>query len=366
MKRIILILLVISAVLLTATWMVTSGSNDSDRTTQPYVKAEKGNLVELALAVGRIEPRNEIEVKSKISGVIQKVYAEAGDYVRMGDPLFEIRPDPTPLELAEAKRSVERGENNVRNLQSEMLRVEALRARDMISVHEYQAVEQRLRDAEISLQLSKERLELLESGRIIIGETLIESVVKAPSNGYVLEKMVNVGDPVVPLTSYQAGTPLMTLAEMDDLLFKGTVDEIDVGKMQEGMLVDLRIGALPGAEVTGELTKISLKATQRDNSTVFPVEVVITDTGGHTLRAGYSANANVIIQQREDVLLIPERVVTYNGDKAVVELPGKQQGERIERHVRLGLSDAIMVEVLEGLDEGESVLERPARSLSSR
>ncbi|MDI6403050.1 efflux RND transporter periplasmic adaptor subunit, partial [Balneolaceae bacterium ANBcel3] len=310
MKRIILILLVISAVLLTAAWMVTSGSNDSDRTTQPYVKAEKGNLVELALAVGRIEPRNEIEVKSKISGVIQKVYAEAGDYVRMGDPLFEIRPDPTPLELAEAKRSVERGENNVRNLQSEMLRVEALRARDMISVHEYQAVEQRLRDAEISLQLSKERLELLESGRIIIGETLIESVVKAPSNGYVLEKMVNVGDPVVPLTSYQAGTPLMTLAEMDDLLFKGTVDEIDVGKMQEGMLVDLRIGALPGAEVTGELTKISLKATQRDNSTVFPVEVVITDTGGHTLRAGYSANANVIIQQREDVLLIPERVVT--------------------------------------------------------
>lgn len=346
-------------------WVVVSGNGEKNDVIPHSVTVERGDLVEYALAVGHIEPRNEIEVKSKISGVVNKVYAEAGDYVQAGDPLLEIRPDPTPIELAEAKRNVERTENTLETLQRDMYRKEQLVAREMISEHEYQETVRQLRDAEINLQLNQERLELLESGRILIGETLIESVIKAPTDGFILEKMVDIGDPIVPLTSYQAGTALMTLARMDDLLFKGTVDEIDVGKLYEGMNAEIRIGAIPGAKVTGELTKISLKATQRDNSTVFPVEIHITDTDGHTLRAGYSANANVVIDKREDVLYIPERVVTYQGDSTSVELPGKGENERIAANVKLGLSDAINVEVIDGLGEGDRVLEKPVRSIAA-
>lgn len=365
MKR----LAIIFAVLLTAgalsALVLKSGDKDNKNGAMDTVTVERGNLVEYALAVGHIEPRNEIEVKSKISGVVSKVFAEEGDFVRAGDPLLEIRPDPTPIELAEAKRNVERSELALDNLQRELFRVHQLHSRQMVSEHEYQALEKNVRDAEINLQLSRERLELLESGRILIGETLIESVIKAPADGYILQKYVDMGDPIVPLTSYQAGTALMTLARMDDLIFKGTVDEIDVGKLQEGMAVDIRIGALPGVTVEGELTRISLKAASRDNSTVFPVEIRIINNDGHVLRAGYSANANVVIDRRENILLIPERVVTFNDDKSTVEIPSKENGRK-KVDVRLGLSDAIHVEVMEGLEEGDLVLEKPLQSLAVR
>src|SRR5690606_33454296 len=167
-------------------------------------------------------------------------------------------------------------------------------------------------------QIARERLALLEQGKVTIADTRIESVVKSPIDGFILEKMVEIGDPVVPLSSYQEGTVLMTMADMSDLIFRGTVDEIDVGRLQEGMPVEIKIGALPNARITGVLDRISLKAQKQENATTFPVEIRLTDTGGATLRAGYSANAEIIIQRREDALAIPERVVTFEGESAWV------------------------------------------------
>jgi len=213
-------------------------------------------------------------------------------------------------------------------------------------------------------QLNKERLELLESGRVKIGDSLIESVIRAPISGYVLERMVEIGDPIVPLTSFQAGTPLMILAEMEDLIFKGTVDEIDVGKIKEGMSAEIKIGALPDAKIKGELRLISLKSQKQDNSTVFPIEILITETEGATLRAGYSANADIIIERRSDILIIPERVVTYRDGASYIEIKGSEPGSRLEKEISTGLSDAIHVEIKEGLSKDEEVLEKPLQRLS--
>lgn len=330
------------------------------------VAAERGTVVEKALATGTIEPENEIEVKSKISGVVNQIYAEEGDYVRKGDPLVEVRPDPTPLELAEAKRNLERTRIEEENLAKELARVHSLRERNLVSIQDYEQLQLRYNDLLVRLQMNEERLQLLESGRIVVGDTLIESVIRAPIDGYILETIVDEGDPVVPLTSYQAGTPLMTIAAMEHLFFNGTVDEIDVGKLAEGLPAEIKIGALPGTIIKGEIEKISLKAQQQDNATVFPVEIRITDTGGSVLRAGYSANADIIIRRMVDVVTIPERVVSVREGISYVELPGEEPGSRVEREVELGLSDAITVEVREGLSEGEQVLERPTRSLTVR
>lgn len=332
----------------------------------PHVTAEVGTVVEKALAVGNIEPENEIEVKSKISGVVSRIFAEPGDYVREGEPLIEVRPDPTPLELAEAKRSLERTEIEKANLERELNRLKTLRERNLVSEAEFERTQQQYNDVSVRMQIDKERLELLETGRIMMGETLIESVIRAPIDGYILEKMVDVGEPVVPLTSYQAGTALMSIAGMDQLLFKGTVDEIDVGKMEEGMRAEIKIGALPGAVVYGEVSRISLKAREQDNATVFPVEIIITETNGTVLRAGYSANADIIIEQMDNVVTIPERVVVMKDGKSFIEIPGSEPGSRIEKEVELGLSDAITVAVVDGLDEGDKVLERPTRTLTVR
>jgi len=154
----------------------------------------------------------------------------------------------------------------------------------------------------------------------------------------------------------------MRMADMKDLLFKGTVDEIDVGKIKEGLICQLQIGALPGKAVEGIVTLISLKAKKEDNTTVFPVEIKITETSNSVLRAGYSANANIIIAQRDSVLSVPERVIIFRNDSAFVQMP-KGENDFEEREIKTGLSDAILIEVLDGLEEGEDVLEKEVKEI---
>ena len=195
-----------------------------------------------------------------------------------------------------------------------------------------------------------------------IGNTEIESIVKAPISGYVLSKAVQVGDPVTALTSYQEGTVLMKMASMEQLLFKGTVDEIDVGKLKEGMETEVKVGALPNDTVKGILRKISLKAEKKENATTFPIEILIPRTTKITLRAGYSANASIIIQRKDNVLTIPERVVTFRNDSAFVKV-ALGSGPGTERAVKTGLSDAINLEVLSGVSEGDSIYEKPVKKI---
>jgi HlyD family secretion protein len=217
-------------------------------------------------------------------------------------------------------------------------------------------------EAKLQVQMARERLELLQMGSVQIANEQIESVIKAPITGYVLEKSVQMGDPVVPLTSYQEGTVLMRMSEMKRLLFRGTVDEIDVGRLKEGMPVEIKIGALPQAKIRGLLSRISLKAKQQESATVFPVEISLTQTSGTVLRAGYSANADIIISRRDSILTIPERVVTMTGDSGTVTV--RLPNNRTEvRTIRTGLSDAINIEVKSGLKEGEQVNEKPVKEL---
>lgn len=328
----------------------------------PKIKVQLGSVTDKALAVGTIEPENEISVKSKSSGVVSKIFADVGTFVKAGQPLLEVRPDPTPLELADAKRQVQLAEFELENVTKERVRQESLLKKQLISQKDYEDFEKRFQDADIRLMIAREKLALMESGKVKIGETEIESIVKAPIDGYVLSRTVEVGDPVTPLSSFQEGTVLMKMANMERLLFKGTVDEIDVGKLREGMDAEIKVGALPNDTVKGVLRKIWLKAEKKDNTTVFPIEILIPRGRNVLLRAGYSANANIIINRKENVLIIPERVITFRNDSAIVKValgPNRQE----DRAIKTGLSDAINIEVLAGLNEGEEVVEKPAKKI---
>lgn len=328
----------------------------------PVVKVERGDVVEKALAVGSIVPRDEISVKAKVSGVVKRVHREPGQQVAAGEPLLEIRPDPTPLELAEARRKIDMDEIGYRNAERDLNRVRDLFTRGMVADKEYEAAEKAFDQARLQLETSRERLTLIEKGSVQIAGQAIDAVVRAPISGSILEKNVNLGDPVVPLTSYQEGTVLMTMANMDSLIFKGTVDEIDVGKLVVGMPVEIKIGAMPGQTVPGRLTKISLKAREENSARMFPVEIVIEDTKVALLRAGYSANADIIIRRADQVLTVPERVVYAANDSSWVEVAGAD-GARVKTPVVTGLSDAIRIEVVSGLNEGQEVLEKPEKTL---
>jgi len=167
---------------------------------------------------------------------------------------------------------------------------------------------------------------------------------------------------VVPLTSYQAGTALTTLADMSTLVFKGTVDEIDVGKLHEGMPARIKVGALPDAAVDGRVYKIAPKSKTAEGATLFDVEIELLPAAGVTLRAGYSANADIVVREKKDVLLLPERLVTLEGGKSTVEVPGTGE-EPVKKEIKVGLSDGINVEVASGLKESELVVERPPKKI---
>lgn len=352
----------IAAVALVIAGIIYFRSNDNPKNKLTTVKVTRGEIVDKAMAVGTIEPVNEISVKSKISGVVKRLFVDAGDVVKAGAPLLEIKPDPTPLELAEAKRNVEVALIDFQTQRSEITRQQQLKEKGLISEREFQTAQDLFSQSQLKLKMAEEKLALIESGKVKIAGTNIETVVYAPISGFILEKSINLGDPVVPLTSYQEGTVLMTMADMHDILFRGTVDEIDVGKLHEGMNAKIKVGALPGKSVEGQLQKISLKAKKNDNATVFPVEISLLTTNGSVLRAGYSANAEIIIQKKDSVLMIPERLVEFKNDSARVLLPAPD-GKTKEHLIQTGLSDAINIEVVSGLEEHQEVAERPTKKI---
>ncbi len=369
-KAVVIPVVLVAAAAVTA--VVFGRGKDEEKDVRAHVEVTRGDIVDKALAVGTIDPRVEVEVKSQVSGVVKRQFAEVGDFVQAGAPLLELQPTPTPRELMDAERQIEVRELELNNLKAEYERQEQLFQKQIISAQDYERSKRTYDEAALHVRTSREQLQLLREGKVSTRSGNVETVVRAPVSGFVLDKMVEIGDPIVPLTSYQAGTVLMTMADMNDLIFRGTVDEIDVGRLEEGMPAEIKVGALPGAHVSGQLARIWLKAKKEENSTVFPLEVEITGATEQAvddpeaeakpvvLRAGYSANTEIIIEKHENVLLVPERVVTFAGDSTRVEvlLPDNTTEVRL---IRTGLSDAIHVEVLEGLREGEKVAEKPAK-----
>jgi len=354
----VLIIIIIAAVIILKAKNSANGKDNGIK----MVKVQRGDIVENALAIGRIEPKKEIAVKSKISGIVKTVFVEVGDEVKIGEPLLEIKPDPTPLEFAEAKRNVEMARVNLEQAENEYNRSKKLLNDNLVSQQEFDSAENEYKQLQLREKIALERLALIEEGKTKIADRQVDTVIKCPVEGTILERKINEGDPVVPLTSYQAGTELLLLADMNSLIFKGTVDEIDVGKLEEGMTAELKIGAIPDEKILGTLTKISPKAKQQENATLFDVEIEITQRGKKMIRAGYSANAELVINKAENTLFIPERLVEFNEEKTYVEVMS-DDGEIIKKEVEIGLSDGINVEIKKGLAEGEEVVERPPKEI---
>lgn len=328
------------------------------------VRVERGTITDKALATGQIVPEQEIQVKSQISGIVKECLAEVGERVTAGQPLFVITPDPTPLELNEVQRKVDLADITYAKTKADLDRSTSLWKEGILSKEQLDGTQQSFDEARIQLELARERLALTRDGKIKRITNAVDSVIRAPATGTMLRRHVNPGDPVVPLTSYQAGTPLATMADMTTLLFRGTVDEIDVGKLREGMPVRIKIGALPDAQVVGRLTRIAPKATEKEGTTLFDVEATVTAAAGVTLRAGYSANADVVIQEKADALVIPERLVSFEAEKAFVELPpASPEMQPAKKEIKVGLSDGLQIEVLDGLAAGDEVVQRPPKEI---
>ena len=342
-----------------------SGKGDNDG--NKLVAVEKGSITEKAIAVGQIQPRQKFSIKSKISGLVKRCMVEVGNPVKTGDPLFEIAPDPTPQELTDVDRQVEAAQASFELARTEFERSQQLNRSGILSKADLDSKRQTFELAKISLAKADQARELTRKGRISGAGAQMESIIRAPSAGTVLTRLVNPGDPVVPLTSYQPGTEMATIADMGDLIFKGTVDEIDVGKMRVGLPARIKVGALPSDVVTGRVSRIAPQAQQKEGATLFDVEIELDRGNSIVLRAGYSANADVVIREKKDVLVLPERVITFEdgGKKASVEVPAADpKSEPTKKEIKLGISDGMNAEVVAGLEKGMKVVERPPKKIS--
>ena len=329
------------------------------------VEVTRGSILEKAVAVGQIQPRQKFQVKSKISGIVRRALVQVGDTVKEGDALFEIGPDPTPLEVTEVDRRVESAQASYNRAQGEFQRATELAHGGVLSKSDVDGKRETFELARVALMKAEQDRDLTRKGRLSAGGQ--EAIIRAPAVGTVLTRTVNPGDPIVPLTSYQPGTEMATVADMRDLIFKGTVDEIDVGKLSVGMPARIKVGALPSDVVNGTVSRIAPQAQQKEGATLFDIEIELEKNAKVTLRAGYSANADVIIREKKDVLTIPERLVTFEdgGKKASVELPGASPKEKPKKvEIKTGVSDGLNVEVVSGLKQGDKVVERPPKEIS--
>ena len=309
------------------------------------VQPKLDTLKQYVVATGKVEPRDEVLIKPQISGIISDVYKEAGETVRQGEVIATVKVVPEMGQLSSAESRVSVAEISLDQTRREFDRTEALHKKGVVSDEEYEQGRTALRKAQEELQNAKENMEIVKNG--------ITSRYKELSNGMILDVPVKVGNSVIQSNTFNDGTTIATVADMSNMLFRGNVDETDVGKLHETMPVKLTIGALQNVELDALLEYVSPKATEDNCVIMFEVKAAVKIPENVFVRAGYSANASIVIQSREGVLTLPESTVEFEGDKTYVYLLTSADGaeeQTFDKHeVKIGLSDGINIELTEGV-----------------
>ncbi len=306
------------------------------------------DIVKKAVAPGSIIPRREVTIKPRVSGVLEKIQVLPGDYVKQGALIAKIRIIPDVVSLNNAESRLKAAQISEENARQELTRYEKLHAQGLVSETEYN--QQRL-NAELKrqeLDTAENNLQLVKVGASKRSGA-VSNVVYSTVEGMVLEVPVKEGGSVIEANNFNEGTTIASVADMSDLIFSGTVDESEVGKVKEGMPASITVGALGDRKFEGTLEYIAPKGVPKDGTIQFEVRAKLKLEPGVFVRANYSANADIILERRDHVVSISESLVKFEQGKAYVEVETTpQQFER--REVKLGLSDGLDVELLSGID----------------
>lgn len=322
------------------------------------IKPVRTDIVKKTVATGSVKPRKEIDMKSQVSGVVSELYVEPGQQVKEGDRIAKIRIIPNMVSLNNAEAQLKRAEINFNNAKREYKRQKSLFEKELISEFDYnqqklnyELEQQNVEAAKINLQLVKEGA-AKESGNAA-------NIVLATSGGMVLDVPVKEGNFVIESNTFNDGTTIATIADMSDLIFEGFVDESEVGKITEGMPLSLKVGAIDDQRFAARLEYISPKGEEKDGAIQFEIraEIDSTQLQDTFLRAGYSANADIILDQRKNVITIQERDLLFAEGKTFIEVETANNTFE-KRQIEVGLSDGMNIEVVNGLSETEEIKEQ--------
>ena len=306
------------------------------------------------LITGQIGPRNEVAVKPQINGIIAELYKEAGQEVKENEVIAKLKVIPDMNSLSAAQSRVRLAEINYAQALTNYEREKTLYERNLVSKQEYEQTMQALNQAREEKSAAQDALEIIRDDVSSANATSSSTLIRSTISGLILDVPVKVGNSVIQANTLNDGTTVATVADMNDLIFKGNVDETEVGTLREGMPMTITIGALQNYTFDAVLDYISPKAVQNNGANQFEIRAAVKPQEDNKIRSGYSANAELVLESAEHVLAIPESALEFSGDSTFVYVKNAT-GTYDRKPITTGLSDGINIVVTSGLKEGEKV-----------
>lgn len=313
-----------------------------------------GNIQRSTIVTGTIQPRNEVNIKPQINGIIAELFKEAGQSVKENEVIARLKVIPDMGSLSSAQSRVRLAEINLKQAQTNYDREKTLFDKDLVSSEEFDQVAQALDQAREESAAAKDALDVVRDGVSSANATSSSTLVRSTVNGLILDVPVKVGNSVIQANTMNDGTTVATVANMNDLIFDGKIDETEVGTLKEGIPMTITIGALQNYSFQARLEYISPKAVENNGANQFEIKAAVAVNSDVNIRSGFSANAEIVLQSVENVLVIPESALEFDGDITSVYIK-IDENQYEKREVQTGLSDGINIEIKNGLVAGDVV-----------
>lgn len=319
-------------------------------TTTPFIT----NIVKKTVATGSVVPRKEIEIKPKISGIVEEIYVEEGKMIKKGELIAKVTIIPNMVNLNNAESRVNRAKIALQNAKKNYNRQKELFDQNVISTTDFETYELEYNTAIEELASAENNLLLIKEGQTKNAGTPTNTLIRSTINGMVLDIPVEIGNSVIESNTFNDGTTVAIIADMGEMVFEGQVDESEVGKIKEGMDLILTIGAIEEIKFDATLEHISPKGVEENGAIQFEIKAAVDLIDTIFVRAGYSANADIVLDKRDSVLAINESLLKFENDSAYVEIETEPQTFE-KRFIETGLSDGINIEVISGLAKDDKI-----------
>ncbi len=316
--------------------------------------AEVTNIIKKTVATGSVVPRKEIDIKPQESGIITAMYVEAGDEVKKGDLIAKIQIIPEMIQVNNAEAQLRKAEISFKNAKIEYQRKKDLYNNGVIPESEYLEEQLRYETAEADKMAALNHLQLIKEGVTSNSKAQTNTLIRSTINGMVLNVPIKEGNSVIKSNTFNDGTTIAVVADMGKMIFEGKVDETEVGKIKQGMALLLSIGAIEDEKYDAFLESIAPKGVEENGAIQFEIKAAVKLKADQFIRAGYSATADIVLDRRDSVLAIKEKLITFSNDSAFVEI---ETGEQLfeKRQITTGLSDGIKIEVTEGISKEDKI-----------
>ncbi|WP_455637690.1 efflux RND transporter periplasmic adaptor subunit [Parabacteroides sp.] len=326
-------------------------------TVYEVVTPKRDSVETKTVATGKVEPRDEVLIKPQMSGIISELLKEAGQMVKEGEIIAKIKVIPEMVQLNSAESRVRVAKISLEQIEATYKRDEELHKQGVISKEDYETSLANYKKAQEEAENAQDALEIIREGISRKSASSSTTQVRSTITGMILDVPIKVGNSVIQSNTFNDGTTIASVADMNNMIFRGKVDETEVGRIHEGMPIKLTVGALDSRSFNAMLEYVAPKGVEENGAVLFEIKAAVQMPEDAFIRAGYSANAEIVLKRATDVLTIPESCVEFSGDSTFVQIVTQEAPVQVfeKRPVTVGLSDGIKIEVKDGLAETDKI-----------